>query len=732
MGRQVGALRVVRLGVAYLLTCALLLIAVQPLGGLFLAAGVDGLLLLCLAAAVVSAPILASPLSDWHCWLLVQVAAIGAAVCFANGHPSLAHSLTGVSRDALILQLPPAGPFHGGTLSFNRQDTIWALLLLLGILTCELTWGVLWLTLRAGYPWAAIVMAGATLLTAASVGPSGGTNLPTFLALALALVLWHTWSGRLVSAARQATPLRSRGAAYGSLLAGCSVLLVLPLAWSVTPPSSAAAARWGSERLGQLWTDVRALPMPHRAEATLGPAGFGGTVRLDGPFRPHPGTMLRIAGTPAGLQPYWRGLLYDRYTAQGWQSDAMQGATVQAGSPILANVPRHPGRRITVRVREEQPASGLLFAPGRPVSASVASSGAYSGAGSGSEPEALYAAAGQDEARQYRVTAEMPIVEPRLDAIGPVPDLRYTGLPIGLEPSIGTLARRLTSGAATPLVAARAIQSYLRSDLFTYDTEVGTPPTGQDPLSYFLFGSHRGYCVHFASAMAVLARAAGLPARMASGYVTGHREGSDWVVEGSDAHAWPEIFFPGNGWVPFEPTPGYSIASGLPPYGVGASHPPTPSRGDSPASVSTLAAHPRAAIRSTAVVARAEDRSVPGPPSVLIALAGLALLGGAVALLARRRREPTIARTYARLCRTARWLAVAPRSSQTPHEFAGAFAGRAAEEQADVERITALYAAAIYGNRIPTPREAHRAMLALRRLQRRWLGRRLGLHRGSR
>lgn len=732
MGGQGDLSRVARQGVSYLLTCALLLIAVQPLGGLFLAPGAYGLLLLCLTTAVISAPILASPLSDWHCWLLVQLAAIGAAVCFANWHPPLAQSLAGVSRDALILLLPPAGPFHGGILSFNRQDTIWALLLLLGMLTCELTWGVLWLTLRASYPWAAIVMAGATLLTSASVGPVGGEGLPIFLALALVLVLWHTWSERLASATQQATPLLARGAACGSLLVGCCMLLVLPLAWSATPPSSAEATRWSGEQFGQIWTTIRSLPLSRKGDSTLGSAGFGSTVRMDGPFRPHPGTMLRIAGTPPALQPYWRGLVYDRYTTQGWQSDATPGSAVPAGAPIPANVPRHPERRITVRVREEQPAAGLLLSPGRPVLASVASTGAYSGAGSGSEPEALSAAAGQDASREYRVTAELPLAAPRLDAVGPPPALRYTGLPLGMNPSIGSLARRLTIGSASPLAAARAIQGYLRSDLFTYDTEVGAPPAGQDPLSYFLFGSHRGYCVHFATAMAVLARAAGLPARMASGYATGHREGLDWVVEGSDAHAWPEIFFAGNGWVPFEPTPGYSIATGSPPVTGSAPHPAVPPAGATP-TAPKLQGHPPVPVRSTAAPGiPSTGRSVSGLPVRLIAIAGLAMLGGTIALLARRRREPSIGRTYHRLCRTARLLAVAPQSSQTPHEFARGFAGRPPAEHADVERITTLYTAAIYGNRVPTAREVHRAALALRRLRRRWLARRLGLYRRAR
>ena len=106
----------------------------------------------------------------------------------------------------------------------------------------------------------------------------------------------------------------------------------------------------------------------------------------------------------------------------------------------------------------------------------------------------------------------------------------------------------------------RAILDYLRGGHFTYDTAVGAPPHGEDPLRYFLFSSRRGYCVHFASAMAVLARAAGLSARVVGGYVTGRRVGDTWVVDGADAHTWPEISFAGLGWVPFEPTPGYNLS----------------------------------------------------------------------------------------------------------------------------------------------------------------------------
>jgi hypothetical protein len=111
---------------------------------------------------------------------------------------------------------------------------------------------------------------------------------------------------------------------------------------------------------------------------------------------------------------------------------------------------------------------------------------------------------------------------------------------------------------------ARSIQAHLRG--FTYSLDLadeaadGTLPA--DPLARFL-ETKRGYCVQFATAMVMLSRAAGIPARFTMGYLPGSPDGDDRVVRINDAHAWPELWFPQLGWVRFEPTP--SSRSGLAP-----------------------------------------------------------------------------------------------------------------------------------------------------------------------
>ncbi|MBX0298694.1 DUF3488 and transglutaminase-like domain-containing protein [Cryobacterium sp. 1639] len=151
-------------------------------------------------------------------------------------------------------------------------------------------------------------------------------------------------------------------------------------------------------------------------------------------------------------------------------------------------------------------------------------------------------------------------------------DGRY---PIGIEPSlvlpadtpavIGETARTVTAGATSNYDAAVALQDYLRGSDFTYDTEApvdeGYDGGGADVIGTFL-EAKRGYCVHFASAMAMMSRSLGIPSRITLGYLPGTRTSTvidglnRYNVDSHDLHAWPELYFTGVGWVPFEPTPG--------------------------------------------------------------------------------------------------------------------------------------------------------------------------------
>ena len=112
------------------------------------------------------------------------------------------------------------------------------------------------------------------------------------------------------------------------------------------------------------------------------------------------------------------------------------------------------------------------------------------------------------------------------------------------------------AGAQNPYDAATAIEAYLRSDKFAYTLNPPRPAGGQDPLEYFLFNSHKGYCEFFATAMGDMLRSLGIPSRLVSGFGPGQYDTAtnDFVVRSDDAHTWVEVYFPRYGWIEFEPT----------------------------------------------------------------------------------------------------------------------------------------------------------------------------------
>jgi hypothetical protein len=128
------------------------------------------------------------------------------------------------------------------------------------------------------------------------------------------------------------------------------------------------------------------------------------------------------------------------------------------------------------------------------------------------------------------------------------------------------LSWHLSAHVESEFTVVRRVEDYLlRQERFRYTTKVGPP--GTEPLLDFLFHTHAGYCQHFAGAAALLLRVAGVPTRVVVGFATGEEVGHDtWAVRDEDAHAWIEVYFPGVGWVPFNPTPGSApadIAPGL-------------------------------------------------------------------------------------------------------------------------------------------------------------------------
>ncbi len=136
---------------------------------------------------------------------------------------------------------------------------------------------------------------------------------------------------------------------------------------------------------------------------------------------------------------------------------------------------------------------------------------------------------------------------------------RYTQLPPEVPQRVRNLAVQITGNARNPYDKVKAIETYLGA--FTYTLEVDPPPYNVDGVDHFLFTLRRGYSEYFASSTVVLARSVGIPARLATGYTAGDRQGDLdlYSVKDSHSHAWVEAFFPGYGWIPFEPTPGADL-----------------------------------------------------------------------------------------------------------------------------------------------------------------------------
>ena len=255
---------------------------------------------------------------------------------------------------------------------------------------------------------------------------------------------------------------------------------------------------------------------------------------------------------------YWQVHVYDTYTANGWENSAVSDYVLGQGEPLGGASPVSGRNAITYSV-ETQIKTDILLNGGSFISADMpalvrVSSGDIVGI---SSPRVL--ASGE----RYSVTATIAENNPGGLAGASMdyppnmsPD--YLRLPPDFPDRIRRLAASVTSAAVSPYDKVVAIDRYLSR--LSYNLDAKAAPAGRDTVEYFLTTQKSGFCVHFASAMAVMLRSVGVPTRLAVGYLPGEpgENPGEYLLRDKFYHAWPQVYFPGYGWVDVEATPGGS------------------------------------------------------------------------------------------------------------------------------------------------------------------------------
>ncbi|WP_295783300.1 DUF3488 and transglutaminase-like domain-containing protein [uncultured Microbacterium sp.] len=336
------------------------------------------------------------------------------------------------------------------------------------------------------------------------------------------------------------------------------------------------------------------LPQPGLRFATGGTGGVGTTINpnleLGNDLRQPREVDVLTVRTTAPTAPYLRAVTLSTFDGSVWQPDSSDTVPVPADGPVF-DAPAVDGD-ITLADWTTTVTVDQLDSPWLPVPYPASTVSGLTGDWLGMpQNRTVVTRAGSTRDQVYEVQANVP--RPTLEQIrsrpvgGPGVDPSLTALPADVPTVIGDTAREVTAGAQSPYDQLVALQTWFRSSSFRYSldapVDAGFDGAGLDAVADFL-QVKAGYCVHYASAFAVMARTLGIPSRIVIGYLPGtassipQQGGTEYTVSSSQLHAWPETYFEGIGWVPFEPTNSLGVptnfASGT--TGGGSAAPTTP------------------------------------------------------------------------------------------------------------------------------------------------------------
>jgi transglutaminase-like putative cysteine protease len=264
---------------------------------------------------------------------------------------------------------------------------------------------------------------------------------------------------------------------------------------------------------------------------------------------------------PADQKPpryYWRGRTYNYFENGQWYStgtvrDEYAPSTV---NPFDVGTVQAKPAHFIFNTGDET--FSLIYSPAQPIWVSRGGVTFSQPADGGKDLVAWHAFPWLKSGETYQVDAELnnPNLQQLREAGTEYPEWvknKYLQVPENFSPALKELAQQITVDAETPFDKANAITAYLRENI-EYAPTIPAPPRNADVLEWVVLDYKKAFCVYYASADIMMLRSLGIPARMAVGFAQGEREDNSYIVRKKDAHAWPEVYFPGIGWVEFEPT----------------------------------------------------------------------------------------------------------------------------------------------------------------------------------
>jgi len=488
--------------------------------------------------------------------------------------------------------------------------------------------------------------------------------------------------------------------------------------------------RFVQEEWQRLFSDLHGNPTLKIVEP------YGASLPLGGP-RALQDTVLMDIAAPREGRYYWFGAAYDRYEGNRWRASEKERILLTPGRQPPGMAGYTLRRTVTQTVTSYVQGLHLLIGASQPIAITRDAEALVNLSGDAPlEFIRVFSTLPLDAGDQYVVASQVSYADATSlrEASTDYPDWvrrRYLQLPTSLPDRVRLLAEEITADADNPYDKAVALEQYLRHNI-AYDLTPPDLPEGRDYVDFLLFGSQRDYCTGYASAMVVMARSLGIPARLAAGYSEGEYDTERGVfrVREKNAHSWAEVYFPDYGWIEFEPTASErplirperrdertedDVPQGArqegPPGGAG---PPGPPPG-----------------LEYMWGAEGEPLPITRGPLTWLWVAGLMLIALAVGGWWAMenwglRGLPAVEQAYSRVLRFGRWVGRPLRASDTPFEWVRDVGALLPEARRPIDHIVDLYVRSRFARGDPADPEAQAAWSRARPILWRSLLKRIG------